>query len=344
MANMKAILAILVMAALILPAKAQDTHNPDLTCFMDFSQVGGSGECRYYETHPDAFFGLTNFLDFYIQLPGPPDDAWILERKNNGAFSPVTQITNIFGDGSSGYVSQIILLNTRQVRSLAKGDLYAEVDFGGSNYLSNLAPQYQSANGPAAAIDFLTPVYQQYYNYAFAVFIAGNNRSAMVKIDASGSLDPLYLPKRYSWLVYEGDYGSAPTILSRNSGSVVTYIFRPGVHSLVLQVDDAFTEGRLLFFNVKVITAAQAVDSIIEEIEYLQLPEKTTRALVRTLSNASTFFERGNLSQGCAELKSFIRQVKPLHFLGIVDEVTSKSAARIIAVLGFPIESEVISP
>lgn len=348
MANTKKILAFLVLAAITLQVMAQDTRNPDLTFYMDFSPLDGSpsnsdigGQSEYYHTDPNLY-GLTNFLDIDIDLPTLPESAWILERKNNGTLAPVMEITNILGDSSYGYIWQQFTLTKEQIRSLAKGDWYVEVDFGGSNYISNLAPQYQFANGPTAVIDFLTPIYQQSYNHDLTVFIANNNRNAKVVIDASQSFDPLYFPKKYSWCVFDGYYGGAHTVLSTNNGAVATYAFSPGVYSLRLQVDDAFTDGWPLFFNVEVITPSQAVDSIIQEIEYLQLPENQTQTLVGILSRASALFDRGNLVQGCAELRYFIKEAKSLHFLGTVDDFTSQSARRIIAVLGFPIESEII--
>ena len=345
---MKKLFALLVLAILALPVMAQDTHPWALPFYINLSPLEElppntevSQTARFW--HTDPFYGsITNFLAIDLPLPARPVGAWISERKNNGALIPVLGFTNILGDDSYGYISQLFVLNQKQIRSLAQGDWYLTVDLGGSNHLSHLTPQYQFAFGPTAAINFETPIYQQSYRQNTTVFIARNNQDAKVVINGSSSFDPLYLPKAFSWEVFEGDYGDSPTILSSNTGTVVTYDLSPGFYDLRLQVDDTLTAGGAKFFNVEVITPSQAVAPIIQEIEYLQLPDNTTQTLVGTLTRASQLFDQGDVAYGCVQLQLFTQQVKPLHFLGTVDDSTSQSARRIIAVLGFSIPSKII--
>ena len=217
-----------------------------------------------------------------------PDNAWVLEKTGNGNLTPVMEITNLFGNSDLGfyYYYQPYILTETQIHSLVEGDWYVKVDFGGSNYISNLAPQYQIANGPTPVINFQTPIYEQFYNGGLTVFIAKNNRNAKVVMDASQSSDPFYLPMKYSWSIFDGDYSGAHTILYTNADAVVTYTFSLGFHGLYLQVDDAFASGRPSLPAVEIITPGQAVNEVIQGAQYLPLPENQTQFLVGILSRA----------------------------------------------------------
>jgi hypothetical protein len=352
---MKKISAFLVLAAITLQVMAQNTRIPDLTLDMDFSPVDGSpsnlaigGEAEYnrIETPPPYYPNvpiLTNYLEIWVSLPSIPENARVLEKTSNGNLIPVMEITNLSGNSDYGYnYFQPYILTEKQIHSLVEGNWYVDVDFGGSNYISNLAPQYQIANGPTAVIDFQTPIYQQAYDEGLTIFIAKNNRNARIVMDASQSSDPFYLPKKYSWSIFDGDYNGAHTVLFTNTDAVVTYAFSPGLHGLYLQVDDAITSGRPAFTSVEVITPGQAVDGVIQEAQYLPLPENQTQMLVGILSRAQALFDRGDMAQGCFELKYFIRKTESLQIPGYVDDFMIQCARRIIAVLGFPIESKVI--
>jgi hypothetical protein len=109
-----------------------------------------------------------------------------------------------------------------------------------------------------------------------------------------------------------------------------------------LQVDDAITCGRPTLTAVEIITPGQAVDDVIQEAQYLPLPENQTQILVGILSRAKALFDRGDIVQGCLEFKNFIRKTESLHIQGNVGGYKIQCSKRIIAVLAFPIESEAI--
>jgi hypothetical protein len=109
-----------------------------------------------------------------------------------------------------------------------------------------------------------------------------------------------------------------------------------------LRAEDAITSGGNRFAIVNVITPGQAVDEVIQEAQFLPLPENQTQILVGLLSRAKVFFNRGEIAQGCSELNHFIIKTESLHIQGYVDDYMIQYAQRIMAVLGLPIKSQVI--
>lgn len=186
------------------------------------------------------------------------------------------------------------------------------MDFGASNYLGNLAPQYAFANGPKVVMDM--PPFLGHPTISYWV-ISPNNRAARFVLDGSHCVDPYYLPMQFSW----GGWTAADFDLNWTnpiftaSGMFATRIFPLGSYVIGLQVNDPIVNDKPYYFPLQVITAGQAVDMIIPDIQSSGMPDSQKQVLIRVLSTAEALFNRGNMVQGCFALEAYQRLVKSLH-------------------------------
>jgi hypothetical protein len=71
--------------------------------------------------------------------------------------------------------------------------------------------------------------------------------------------------------------------------------------------------GFPFYFNVNVITAGQAVDSVISDLQASIIPNNKKLVLNNLLSDAAALFDRGRMAQGCSRLETYERLVKASH-------------------------------
>ncbi|HKW30160.1 MAG TPA: hypothetical protein VJT54_12555 [Verrucomicrobiae bacterium] len=316
---------ILVFLGLIIPALRgiAQSGTPDMPFFISFSGLSDSpsnsvlsGEAEYNRVkQPPPLVPIdstyTNRLDVFIKLPAPPEEAWILEKEADGSLSPVAPVTNLIEDANYGlYFQQAFSLTTNQIDSLIEGNWYAEVDFGDSNYLGNLAPQYGFANGPKAVMVF-PPVIGMNVPIGYTV-ISPNNRTARFVFDGSHCVDPFYLPMQYFWTGWAGYSGVGDPIFT-DTGMKATNVFELGPYFIRLQVNDIIANGQPFYFSLQVITAGQAVDLLISDVQSSGIPEHNKRVLVRVLSTAAALFNHGDMLRGRTELEVYQKLVESLH-------------------------------
>lgn len=108
---------------------AQD-QLPDMPFFISFSPLSNSpsnsvlrGLANYYRVKQyPAYFpppydhDYTNQLEVFINLPVPPDHAWILEKEEDGSLNQVFEMTNLISYEYGSYYlyfDQFFTLPTR---------------------------------------------------------------------------------------------------------------------------------------------------------------------------------------------------------------------------------------
>lgn len=312
---MKRVLIVLGLMALILRGMAQN-QLPDMSFYIGFSALSNSlpnpgllGGANYYrETIPNlpGMPTYTNRLEiFFYGSPGMPEDTWILEKQEDGSLSPVAKLTN-------QWTPLTLTLNRKQIHSLIEGNWYEEADFGDGNYyIGNLAPQYAFAQGPKATMIFPPAMGENTVDGYTA--ISPNNRTVKYVFDGSHCTDPFYLPMNYLWSGWSGDYASGVPIFT-STNIMAKHVFELGTYIISLQADDIIANGQPFYFYLQVITAGQAVDSLISGIQTTPIPKYKERVLINVLSSAKTLFNHGAMVWGCFELENYKNIVRSSHF------------------------------
>ncbi len=298
------------------------------------SELGGSA--GYFRVKLPFLPGMptyTNRLEVGFSSPAPPEDAWILEKQEDGSFLPVTEVTNLFGDASNGYyLDQPLALSIDQVQSLIAGNWYAEVDFGSSNYLGNLAPQPAFGTGPTAAVKFPPPIP---YSPSSYTAIALDNRTARVVFDGSPSTDPFYLPMQYSWTGWAGYFTSGDPVFT-GTQILTTNVFEVGTYIISLQVSDSMADGHPHYFSLQVATPCQAMNPLISVVQRMSLPKMLKKVLLDVLSASAADFDRGNMNKGLMGLQLYERLVKASHFSAEMTFFLTSPAQPIIDAFSVP--------
>ena len=303
-------------------------QGPDMYLSISFASVSNSpppslalwGQVNYARQTQPIFPGMhiyTNELDLLIGLPVKAVDGWLWEREANGSFTRVAELTNqvIIGSYYPDYseaalLQQSVTLTTNQIQSLITGNLYAEINFGESNYWGNLDPQYRSVNGPTATMHF-PPARGQNTAIGYTV-IAPNNRTIAFVCDGSYCTDPFYLPIQYHWTAYDFANQSVPVFTG--DGVLATNSFKIGTYAINLELSDAIATNSWYYFYLVVITPGQAVDSIISDVQSAGWPNAKKKAFLNMLFDAERLFNIGAMGMGCDRLKAYMQLVKAAHF------------------------------
>jgi hypothetical protein len=328
---MKHVLVFLGLMTLAVRGIAQ-SQIPDMPFFISFLPLSGSptnseiwGLANYYRVEqPPPYLPnyptYTNRLEVFINLPAPPKGAWVLEQEEDGSFITVMELTNY------------LTLTTNQIHSLIEGNWYAEVDFGESNYLGNLAPQYYAVNGPKVVMNF-PPVIGDRVANGYTL-ISPNNHNAKFVFDGSHCEDPFYLPMQFFWTGWAG-YVDAGTPVFTGKGMLETNVFELGPYLIRLQVNDSIVNGQPFYFYLSVITASEAVNLLISDIQNSVLTTNQRRIVIRVLSKAAVQFDKGHMAQGCSELEVYKILVKTLHFDSPLTHNLTQPAQDIISAFSF---------
>jgi hypothetical protein len=327
---MTRILIFIVLMSLALPGFAQN-QNQDISCSINFTPLSNSppdsvmwGEADYYQVLrpplPWMTLFYTNLLDVYLSLPTTPKDVWLLLQEKNGTFKPITEVTNVD--------DQFITLTTNQIHSLVEGSWYVDVDFGDSNYLGHLAPQYLFAIGPTVEMDFPPVLDEEGLEHTYIV-ISPNNHNATFAFNGSHCTDPFYLPMKYDWTCWTGYFAQGNPIFTAR-GELTAHVFNLGAYVITLQASDSITSSYPYYFYVNVITASQAINTLITEINGSVLTDNQKRGLVYVLSNAAVQFDDGHMAQGCAELGTYERLVEAMHLNSTVVPYLTQPAQDIL--------------
>lgn len=289
-----------------------DPSAPDMWFGVNFSESTnwppesdnffGYGRYFRYFSIPIPPFVITNRFEFWIVSPAMAQDAWLLEKEDDGSFITITNL-NLTGGPDVYYFGQAWSLTTNQLYSLITGNWYAEVNFGDTNYIGNLTPR--GWQGPFIGFPVAYGVHSLWGYYA----ISPNNRTAKVIFDGSHCEDEFYLPIQCVWSAQAAGSSIPFTV----TNLMTTNTFNIGFHTGTLQLSDGVVSSSPIDFNFQVITAGQAVDSLIEALPVNGIPSNNRQVMVKILSTAAAHFDRGHMAQGCADLEIYKRFVDASH-------------------------------
>lgn len=316
---MKRLLVILYFAVLMQWAGAQDLSRPDMGFNVSFSSLNGESSnvvwyalCRYdrFIRVPSYIPGApiyTNDLEVNILFATLPESVWIVEKVPHGTFKTITEITNGVNGDYNNFVDQRFTLTEKQVHHLINGDWYLEADYADNIFIGQLEPQYDTAHGPTPIIQIENPVFEHFNPWSYAV-IAKDNQKAAVVFDGSHSIDPFYLPMQFHWIGLQNS-----DLIFTNNGAKISHTFPLGGYNVIVYANNAFARGKQSNIILGVITASEAVSDIVRAIPYLSVSDQQAKELNDTLSNASKYFDSGNMGFGCIEMSIFIRQLRATH-------------------------------
>lgn len=297
----------------------------------DDSLSGGAWYNRFeLVTGDSGWVALTNRLEVSVNISSPPIESWIVEKQAGGSLVPIVQLTNLIAnpDGSY-YFYQSLLLTTNQVYSLLATNWYVAVDFGDSNYLGSLTPDYFLANGPAVSIEspglgkLLGP------KYIYTV-IATNNHNVRMVFEATDVVDPFYLPMQYEWKGYNNSVYWQNDLVFTAAGIRAANVFNLGRYSIRLQVRDAILAGPPTYATLNIVKPGQIISDMQSWIQWATIPKAQKRILAATLSIATMGFERGYPNLGCVELELFRKQLKAFKVSAEDTDVFSDRAQFIV--------------
>lgn len=318
---MKRLVVFLGLMALALQGMAQvsgppqhDPFAPDMLLGVNFSgstnwppesdNFYGTGLYYRYGSTPSPPFVITNRFQFEIVSPAMAQDAILLEKEEDGSFTTITNL-NLTGGPDVYYFGQTWELTTNQIHSLVKGNWYAEVNFGDSNYFGNLTPRGWQGPFIGLPVAYGFGVHSLWGGYA----ISPDNRTAQVIFDGSNCEDEFYLPLQCVWSAQA--VGSSIPFTVTNL--MTTNTFSMGWHTGTLQMSDGVASSSPVDFYFEVITAGQSVDWVIAALPVDGIPSNNRRVMVKILSAAAAKFDRDRMAQGCDELETYERFVKASH-------------------------------
>lgn len=291
----------------------QISQGSDLYFNLSFSPLSNSPPA------PDSLAGYANYFNHrdwisrppttndavvvYVQLPAWAQ-GWIMTLQDDASLTPVVELTNEFQDAFTNiWFNQAIPLTTNQIQDLISGRWYIEVDFGDSNYISNLTPDFSTAGGPRLAVGFF-PQYN-FFRFFWGA-IATNNHAATIVFNGSLSTDPFYIPLQFLW----GRSDDNSNYVAFAATPMATNSFPLGLHYVSVQATDGITTNGINGIAFEVITPADAVVALRSAVLQSNLRLFQRNYLSDTLSAAASAFDRGNMALGVKYLQSFQNQIR----------------------------------
>ena len=137
------------------------------------------------------------------------------------------------------------------------------------------------------------------------IIISSNGTNACLSLDGSQSTDPDGDTLTYTWVVVNGDGTTVPLA----SGANATACLEIGSYTVRLIVDD----GRCLNtadVAVEIITAAEAIDALVDKVNDANMDRKNKRPFIASLKAAGASFERGSCQSGVNQVNAFINKVR----------------------------------
>jgi hypothetical protein len=296
-----------------------------------------SGVATYFENgwNYDTESPESNVFVVSINLgTSQATDGWILQKEDDGSFTPVMELTNeiynvvpIFpgspagtvsgddgdtvgtfpGNGVSNgtnYYSQFWQLTDDQIQNLLAGKWYVEVDYGDDKYIGNITPTIVNSPQAAIAISPSTtlPLGLGTFPGVFTgvVIAPNNNQTATVTLNGGNSTDPFGLPLHFLW--QDGNNYLAATKITANK-------FQIGTHQVTLEVNDGYNSD-IANLVLEVVSPAQAVSKLYSTVEQSKLNRTRKMFLASVLSQAENAFNRNNTGLAAMQLVNFQNQVR----------------------------------
>ncbi|HEX7653922.1 MAG TPA: hypothetical protein VF607_10470 [Verrucomicrobiae bacterium] len=302
-------------------------QSEDLIAEIDFVPVNDgapalpySGSAYYYHRYDalptlPGFRVLTNALQVYIPLPGMGTGTGLYQKLANGQFTRIAVITNRYSfDDVTSFYDQYIVLTPKQVGALLTGDLYTKADLGTNHYLGQIIPHFDSATGPVPKITLASPVFELYPLRNYFV-VAPNSEYVTVTLDASGTVDPFYLPLSYEWSEFDYESNQQGAILPGNSSKISIQLMVGTPFIAQLSVNDPISKPSLTYIQVQALSPGDALtwERDRRVIGNADLNVALQQQLVAILNRAIDNFDQGNMRGGVSNLQLFRRVLQSAH-------------------------------
>jgi hypothetical protein len=137
----------------------------------------------------------------------------------------------------------------------------------------------------------------------YPTVLSPNGSNACVTLDGSLSSDPDGDALTYAWLL-----DGSPLPIA--TGVQATACLELGLHDITLVVTDAAGAPGTLTKRIEVITAAEAVDLLIDAVNNATLDRKNKRPFLATLKAAQASFDRGDTTAALNQLHAFENKVR----------------------------------
>jgi len=134
------------------------------------------------------------------------------------------------------------------------------------------------------------------------LLIASGDEGCLV-LDGSQSSDPDGDPLTYAWF-------DVPSVTPFGTGPVVTNCFDLGEHTVLLEVTDLPGAKGSDHITFDVVSAAEAIDILIDDINNSTIERKNKRPFIASLKAASASSERGNNTSAANQLHAFQNKVR----------------------------------
>ena len=184
-----------------------------------------------------------------------------------------------------------------------------------------------ATNTPPSARATVSPLVKLFPDQTNLTVISPDNFRASVVLDASLSSDADHDPLQIAW--FEDAVMIAGGVLATNE-------FDVGPHTITLVVDDGKVSSTDPV-TFEVITASDAVDLIVSEIENSTLPNSVRGPSLARLKSAMGMFEDERFDQGARQLEAFqdkvLKDVAPVD-PGFAKELVTAAQAIIDALTG----------
>jgi hypothetical protein len=133
--------------------------------------------------------------------------------------------------------------------------------------------------------------------------ISLNNSNAAVVLNGLASSDPDGDTLSFDWFL---DGAATPFV----SGAVAFAELEVGLHQITLLVNDGHGGTASATIDVAVVTAGEAVEMLVAQIENATINRPTKRPLIATLKSAAAAFDRGQPQTGANILRAFENKVR----------------------------------
>jgi hypothetical protein len=130
--------------------------------------------------------------------------------------------------------------------------------------------------------------------------ISPNNLTATALLDGTRSSDPDGDALTYAW-----SEGMTPLA----AGAQASVVLAVGEHTITLTVNDGLASATATVV-VQVITAAEAVESLIAKVDAADMGRKNKRPLIASLKAAGASFDRESFGSGINQLRAFQNKVR----------------------------------
>jgi hypothetical protein len=133
--------------------------------------------------------------------------------------------------------------------------------------------------------------------------ISLNNSNAGVVLNGLASSDPDGDTLSFNWFL---DGAATPFV----SGAVAFAELEVGLHQITLQVDDGHGGIGTAMVDVAVVTAGEAVEMLVTQIENATINRSTKRPFIASLKSAAAAFDRGQTQTANNVLNAFQNKVR----------------------------------